>query len=297
MISLRTIVSDSPSARLRHAVHVPNLGEYGDPGVLVQLAVQAEESGWDGFFVWDHILHRRMEPEPVIDPWVTLAACAVRTERIRLGAMITPLARRRPWKVARETATLDVLSGGRVVFGAALGSPRDSEFEAFGEEADDRRRAERLDEALEILAGLWTGQWFAHSGEHFALDEMRFLPKPFQARIPIWIGGNWPNRRPFRRAARWDGVVPEKVGGQLPRPAELRELLAFIAEERVAKSVDPAPPFDAVIGGVTTAPDAEGAETTHSYADAGATWWMERFHPAQRSVEDARRRIAAGPAR
>jgi alkanesulfonate monooxygenase SsuD/methylene tetrahydromethanopterin reductase-like flavin-dependent oxidoreductase (luciferase family) len=297
MISLSAIMSDSPAANLRHGVHVPNLREYGDPEVLVRLAVEAEQAGWDGFFVWDHMLHRRTEPEAVVDPWVTLAACAVKTERIKLGTMITPLSRRRPWKVARETATLDLLSAGRVVLGAGLGSPRDAEFEAFGEEADERRRAQRLDEALAILAGLWTGEWFAHSGEHFALDEMRFIPKPAQARIPVWIGGNWPNRRPFRRAARWDGVVPEKVGGGQPTPAELREVLAYIAEERGLAALETGRQFDVVIGGVTAAADAEGLETAESYAEAGATWWMERFHPAERSPRQAQKRIAGGPAR
>jgi alkanesulfonate monooxygenase SsuD/methylene tetrahydromethanopterin reductase-like flavin-dependent oxidoreductase (luciferase family) len=162
--------------RLRHAVHVPNLRQYGDPAVLVGLAVDAEAAGWDGFFVWDHILHRRAEPEPVVDPWIVLAACAVRTQRIKLGTLLTPVARRRPWKLAREVATLDQLSGGRAVLGAGLGAPRHDEFEAFGEEADDRRRAARLDEGLEVLAGLLSGEPFSHRGEFHSLDEMRFLP-------------------------------------------------------------------------------------------------------------------------
>lgn len=290
-------MSGRTQSTLQHAVHVPNLGAYGDPNLLVALAVEAEQAGWDGLFLWDHVLHRRSEPERVVSPWVTLGACAVRTERIRLGALITPLSRRRPWNIARETVTLDVLSHGRVIFGAGLGSPRDSEFEAFGEEADDRRRAQRLDEGLEILSGLWSGEWFAHSGEHYALDEMRFLPTAVQDRIPIWIGGNWPNRRPFQRAARWDGIVPEKVGGQLPTPDDLREILAYVAEQRAAAGIEPERRFDAAIGGFTEAPDERGAEITGSYAEAGATWWMERFHPARGSVEDAHRRIAAGPAR
>jgi alkanesulfonate monooxygenase SsuD/methylene tetrahydromethanopterin reductase-like flavin-dependent oxidoreductase (luciferase family) len=292
-----TNASDRLPGSIRHAVHVPNLGQYGDPKALVSLAVDAEQAGWDGLFLWDHMLHRRTLAEPVVDPWVTLAACSERTERIRLGAMITPLSRRRPWKVARETATLDVLSNGRVIFGAGLGAPRDAEFEAFGEEADDRRRAQRLDEALEVLAGLWSGAPFAYRGAHFELAEMQFLPTPVQARIPIWIGGNWPNRRPFQRAARWDGVVPEKVGGQLPTPEEVREIREYIAEQRAAAAIEPARPFDVAIGGFTEAADSEGVEITRSYADAGATWWLERFHPARGSVADARRRILAGPAR
>jgi alkanesulfonate monooxygenase SsuD/methylene tetrahydromethanopterin reductase-like flavin-dependent oxidoreductase (luciferase family) len=281
--------------RMRHAVHVPNLRDYGDPAVLVSLAVEAEAADWDGFFVWDHILHRRAEPEPVVDPWVTLGACAVRTERIRLGTLITPVARRRPWKLARELATLDVLSGGRAILGVALGAPRHDEFEAFGEEGDDRRRAQRLDEGLDVLAGLLGGERFSHRGEFYALDEMQFLPAPPGRRVPIWVGGNWPNRPPFRRAARWDGVVPEKVGGQLPTPDELREVVAFVREQRVAAGNDAE--FDVVAAGFTDGPDDEGAAITRAYAEAGATWWLERFHPSRGSVEDARRRIAAGPAR
>jgi alkanesulfonate monooxygenase SsuD/methylene tetrahydromethanopterin reductase-like flavin-dependent oxidoreductase (luciferase family) len=277
-------------------VHLPNLRQYGDPAVLVGLAVDAEAAGWDGFFVWDHILHRRTEPEPVVDPWIVLAACAVRTQRIRLGTLLTPVARRRPWKLAREVATLDQLSGGRAVLGAGLGAPRHDEFEAFGEEGDDRRRAARLDEGLDVLAGLLSGEPFSHRGDSYALDEMRFLPAPPAARrVPIWIGGNWPNPRPFRRAARWDGVVPEKVGGQLVSPDDLRELVAFVGEERAASGRDGS--FDFVAAGFTDGPDDAGVATTAAYAEAGATWWLERFHPSRGSVEDARRRIVAGPAR
>lgn len=274
-------------------MHVPNLRQYGDPWVLVRLAEEAEQAGWDGFFVWDHILHRRAEPEPVIDPWVMLGACAARTERIMLGTLITPLARRRPWKLARELQTLALLAQNRVVLGAGLGSPRHDEFEAFGEVSDDRERAAVLDEGLEILAGLLSGEPVAHRGPAFTLEEMQFLPAPSGPRPPIWIGGNWPHRRPFRRAARWDGVVPEKVAGQLPTPAELREVIAFIEDQRPPG----AGPFDVVAAGLTPGADAEGAAITHAYAEAGATWWLERFHPSRGSIDDTRRRIAAGPAR
>ncbi len=275
-------------------MHVPNLREYGDPNVLVGLAREAEQAGWDGFFVWDHILHRRAEPEPVVDPWVTLGACAAQTDRITLGTLITPVSRRRPWKLARELATLNAIAQNRVVLGAGLGSPRHDEFEAFGEEADDRRRAARLDEGLEVLAGLLSGEPYEHHGAAYDLEEMQFLPAaPTGSRPRIWIGGNWPNPRPFRRAARWDGVVPEKVGGQLPSPEELRDVIAFIDAHR-----DPGlGPYDVVAAGFTSAPDAEGTVTTDAYAQAGATWWLERFHPQRGTVADAQRRIAMGPAR
>jgi len=264
--------------------------------VLVGLAVDAEAAGWDGFFVWDHILHRRLEPEAVVDPWVTLGACAARTERIWLGTVLTPVSRRRPWKLARELATLERLAPGRVILGAGLGAPRHDEFEAFGEEGDDRRRAARLDEGLDVLAGLLSGDAFAHQGEFYALDEMRFLPAPPAGRrVPIWIGGNWPNPRPFRRAARWDGVVPEKVGGELVSPDDLREVVAFVSRERAAAGREGG--FDVVAAGLTTGPDAAGRGLTRSYAEAGATWWLERFHPDRGSVDDTRRRIVAGPPR
>jgi alkanesulfonate monooxygenase SsuD/methylene tetrahydromethanopterin reductase-like flavin-dependent oxidoreductase (luciferase family) len=279
---------------LRHAVHVPNLQQYGDPAVLVELACEAEVAGWDGFFVWDHILHRRAAPEAVVDPWVTLGACAARTERIVLGTLITPVARRRPWKLARELMTLDLLAQNRVVLGAGLGSPRHDEFEAFGEEGADRGRAALLDEGLQVLAGLLSGEPFTHRGDAYTLDEMQFLPAPPSGRRPpIWIGGNWPNPRPFRRAARWDGVVPEKVGGQLPTPEELREVIAFIDEHREQRTSR----FDVVAAGLTPGPDAEGAAITNAYAQAGATWWLERFHPSRGSIADTQRRIAFGPAR
>ncbi len=283
---------------LRHAVHVPNLQQYGDPRVLVELACEAEQAGWDGFFVWDHMLHRRTTPEPVVDPWVTLGACAARTERITLGTLITPVSRRRPWKLARELQTLGELAQNRVVLGAGLGSPRHDEFEAFGEEAGDRRRAARLDEGLEVLAGLLSGERFAHRGDAYTLEEMQFLPAPASGhRPPIWIGGNWPNPRPFQRAARWDGVVPEKVGGQLPTPQELRDVIAFIDAHRDAHRDGPSDRFDVVAAGLTPGPGAEGAAITNAYAEAGATWWLERFHPTRGSVADAQRRIAIGPAR
>jgi len=194
-------------ARMRFAVGVPTVREYGDPPLLLELATSAERAGWDGVFLWDHLVYR--PGDPVADPWTTLAAIAAATSTIRLGVCMTILARRRPWKVARETATLDVLSGGRLVFGVSLGSLGQEEFEAFGEDPDPRVRAERLDEGLEIVSGLWSGEPFSFRGRHYRVDQTVFRPTPVQApRIPVWVAGQWPNRRPFRRAARWDGVFP-----------------------------------------------------------------------------------------
>jgi alkanesulfonate monooxygenase SsuD/methylene tetrahydromethanopterin reductase-like flavin-dependent oxidoreductase (luciferase family) len=219
-----------------------------------------------------------------------MAAIAAATETLRLGTMITPLPRRRPWKLARETATLDVLSGGRLDLGVGLGYPPDLEFGMFGEETDDRVRAAMLDEGLAVLDGLWSGEEFSFSGEHYRVDGARFLPRPAQSpRVPIWIAGWWPNRRPFRRAARWDGVIPEKVGGDTLTPEEVAEIRAYVAEQR-----DGDTNFDIAINGYSGAVDSTA--TLADYEAAGVTHWLERIEPNRLfSVEGARGLIEAGP--
>ena len=168
---------------MRFGITVPNIDGFADPAFLVQLARDAEAAGWDGFFLWDHMIYRRPW-RPIIDPWVALGAVASATSSIRLGTAVTPLPRRRPWKVAREVATLDHLSGGRAILGVGLGAPND-EFDRFGEDSDARVRAEKLDESLTIIDGLWTGEPFSFEGKHFNVGEIRFLPKPVQPRVPI----------------------------------------------------------------------------------------------------------------
>jgi alkanesulfonate monooxygenase SsuD/methylene tetrahydromethanopterin reductase-like flavin-dependent oxidoreductase (luciferase family) len=284
---------------MRFALNLPNFGEYADPAIFVRLAREAEASGWDGLFVWDHILVDPEFGEPIADPWILLAAAATVTDRIRLGPMVTPLPRRRPWVVARQAATLDHLSGGRLTLGVGLGFPPDAEFEAFGEDGDARVRAARLDEGLAILAGLWTGEPFEHDGTVHHLARMRFLPAPVQQpRIPIWVAGYWPARAPFRRAARWDGAFPashvtEETG--LPMPLdELEAILGFIREERGAVGLDG---FDVMIAGGTPAdPDGAG-RILEPYAAAGVTWWSEGLNGWRGSLEEMRDRLAAGPPR
>jgi alkanesulfonate monooxygenase SsuD/methylene tetrahydromethanopterin reductase-like flavin-dependent oxidoreductase (luciferase family) len=275
---------------LRRALFLPNFGPFGDPEVLVELATETERSGWDGFFLWDHIAWEGDSNGPIVDPWVSLAAIAAATSKIRLGTMITPLARRRPWKLARETTTLDRLSGGRLNLGVGLGYPPDLEFGTFGEETDDRVRAEMLDEGLAVLDGLWSGEEFSFSGEHYAVDGARFQPTPVQSpRVPVWCGGWWPNRRPFRRAARWDGVIPEKVGGATLSPAEVEEIGAYVREHRPGGE-----PFDIVINGYSGRVRSD--QTLDDYEAAGVTWWLERIEPFRLfSVEEARELILAGP--
>jgi alkanesulfonate monooxygenase SsuD/methylene tetrahydromethanopterin reductase-like flavin-dependent oxidoreductase (luciferase family) len=283
---------------VRYGVHVPNMWEYGDPRVIAELAEIAEDCGWDGLFVWDHVLFDLESPPHVCDPWIALAAAASRTRRIRLGAMLTPVARRRPWKLAREVASLDVLSEGRVVFGAGLGVPADAEFEAYGEDGDPLVRRGKLDEGLELLRLLWSGRPVSYSGQHYNVAEVTFLPAPVQERLPVWVGGNWPAKRPFRRAARMDGVIPERGGGDLVTPADLREVLAFIAEEKERQGIDPEGPFDVATAGYTVPGDESSwRSVVEPYVDAGATWWIERFHAGRGPVDLTRERLRQGPPR
>ncbi len=196
---------------MKYGLDVSIAGSYANPRVLADLAAEAEEAGWDGFFVWDALFFGNQLDIPMADPWVALAAIAVKTRRLRLGAMVTPLARHRPWQVARAAVSLDHLSAGRLIVGVGLGYQA-LDFEAFGEEADPMIRAEKLDEGLQIMNGLWTGEPFSFQGKHYQVNHVQFLPKPTQTpRIPIWVAGYWPNKRPFRRAARWDGVYPGRV--------------------------------------------------------------------------------------
>ena len=253
------------SGPVRFGISVPNIGEVD---TLIELGVAADAAGWDGFFLWDHLRFSKDSPVAVVDPWVVLGALAARTERVRLGTLVTPVARRRPWKLARETVTLDHLSGGRVVFGVGLGYPPDADFELVGEDPDDRVRAAKLDEGLEVLTRLWSGESFDFEGEHLHVRETEFHPTPLQRpRIPIWVAGMWPNRAPFRRAARFDGVVPIGLDEHgLPASlssGELAEVVAYVREHRTTEE-----PFEVVHGG---APDPSAIAASEA---AGATWYL-----------------------
>lgn len=279
------------STNIRFGINVPNFGNsYYDPRALSDLAREAEEAGWDGFFLWDHISSDIKWKIPFVDPWVSLAAIAMMTERIKIGTLVTPLARRRPWKLARETVSIDHISKGRLILGVGLGMPRD--FEAFGEDADNRTRAEKTDEALEILTGLWTGEEVRYSGKHYRLDKMVFLPKPVQApRIPIWVAGMWPNKKPFRRAAHWDGVVPLSV--DYPKdltPNDLRKIAAYLSSYRSDMRS-----YDVCVWGTTPSDPEEGARMVQPYIEAGATWWSESISDMRGSSKEMLERIRQGP--
>jgi alkanesulfonate monooxygenase SsuD/methylene tetrahydromethanopterin reductase-like flavin-dependent oxidoreductase (luciferase family) len=240
---------------MHRGIFVAPFDELSDPRLVADLAREAEKAGWDGFFIWDHI--RYSAPvEAVSDPWVVLAAIATATDRVRLGPLVTPLARRRIHKLARETVTLDRLSGGRLVFGAGLGSDNSGEFSKFGEVADGRERAALLDDGLHRLAAYWAGE---------------FEPRPVQQpRIPVWLAARWPNRRPVRRALEWDGLFPI----DLPDPDALAELTS---EVRAARSGDDRP-FEIVVtnsAGTDPAP----------WEAAGATWCLTGFGPQPELAE------------
>jgi len=266
----------------------------GGPREVAELAHEVEESGWDGAFYWDGIAIGEMD---TYDPWVVMAAMAMRTERVRIGAMLTPPARRRPWKLARETMTLDHLSGGRLVLPVGLGATDDGGFSKVGEPTDRKVRAQRLDETLEILTGLWSGEPFSYEGEHYRLEEMTFWPPTVQRpRVPIWVVGAWPSERSMNRALRYDGVLAATVGGGPGSPGVTPETIREIKD--YAQKNGAADDFDIVWEGQTPGEDpASAASIVRPYAEAGATWWIESPWTPPNAPEDLRRRIRQGPPR
>ena len=242
---------------------------YGDARTAADFAQAAEAAGWDGFFVW--------EPVWGWDAWVMLTAAAMRTERIRLGTMITPLSRMRPWELASKTVTLDHLSNGRVILAVGLGAI-DTGFAEFGEVTDRRTRAELLDEGLDILNGLWQGQPFNYDGKHYHIKETKFYPLPppvQQPRIPIWVVGAWPKQKSMRRVLRYDGLLPNVMSddGQHREmtPDDVCAMREYAVANRSAMT-----PFDIVVEGRTSGDEIDrAAATTREWANAGATWWIE----------------------
>jgi hypothetical protein len=266
----------------------------GDATIAAEAAYEAEQAGWDGFFVW--------EPVWGNDAWICLAAAAIRTERIRLGTMLTPVSRMRPWKLASETTTLDHLSNGRLILSVGLGAA-DTGFEEFGEITDRRTRAELLDEGLEILTSLWNAQPFKFEGKHYQVHLERVdegplgAPVPLQKpRIPIWVVGAWPKPKSMQRALRYDGILPNMIGenGKVrfspPTLDELGEMKAFIDKNRISST-----PFDIVVEGQTPGDDPEkAAAQVNPFSEVGVTWWIEALWSIQ-EIEKVFARIRQGP--
>ena len=273
---------------MRYGIVMSNLDDYADPRLAFSLARAAEEAGWEGFFVWDHLGF--VWGSPSSDPWVVLSAAAFSTTRLKLGTAITPLARRRPHVVANSLVSLDLLSGGRVVFGAGLGGVAE-EFTAFGEPGDAKERARMLDEGLTVLDGLWSGEPLTHHGQHYHVENVSLAPLPLQrSRIPIWIGGQ--SAPALRRAARWDGWLapatrPDGTPIMDKDPGRIAEMVAEIQRHRTANT-----PFDVAVDGYSEPGD---AALPRAYEAAGATWWLESIHGMRGPLGEMMTRVEAGP--
>ena len=282
---------------MKFGISISNLGIYSDFDGLIALAQDAEEAGWDGIFPWDHILHELRADSRAIDPWIALAAIAANTKRIMLGPMVTPLARRRPWKVARESVSLDHLSKGRLILGVGLGSVVKQDFKRFGEEIDNKIRGEKLDESLEILQGLWKGEPFSFSGKHYKIEEGTvFLPKPYgdKDRIPIWVGGGrWSWRmKPFRRAARFEGTFPEFTDRNGEKVAKYFENVAGYIEQYRGNLEG----FDLITLGKAPRSKRKLREYFEPILKSGKnTWWVERVYSWKGDLKQIRRKVREGP--
>jgi alkanesulfonate monooxygenase SsuD/methylene tetrahydromethanopterin reductase-like flavin-dependent oxidoreductase (luciferase family) len=281
---------------MRYGLVLPNFGHYSDVRLLADLAHEAEEAGWDGFFLTDTIQMIGYEESPICDPWIALAAVAVRTERIKIGLRVAAPTRRRPWQMAGEALTLDHLSNGRFILGVGAGDEHDRGFAAFGEEMDMKKRARMLEEGLEIIQRLWSGEPFSYSGEHYQVHEIALHPTPVQTpRIPIWLGWVWPRLKPMERAARWDGATPFAMHDDgtyaAMTPSDIRQLKQFIAERRPDDE-----PFDIVIDGpiFEAVHDEQARATLRANAEAGATWSVQFVFP-EVAVDDLRAAIRQGP--
>jgi alkanesulfonate monooxygenase SsuD/methylene tetrahydromethanopterin reductase-like flavin-dependent oxidoreductase (luciferase family) len=271
---------------VRSALTLPPFAEWSDPRTIMTMAAEADAAGWDAFFLWDHV---SWNPDwggtpPIADPWLCLAAAATVTSRVLLGTIVTPLARRRPHKVAREVVTLDQLSGGRAVLGVGLGD--DFDYTTFGEPLE--HRGARLDEALTVLTGLLSGEPVDFDGSYYSVHSPPALPRPVRGTVPIWVGGHWPNPAPFARAARYDGVVPRKEGGDGFLTVD--DLVGIRAA--VGRDDDD---FAYVVSGSTRSPD--DTDVLGEWHTAGANWWLESLHPWSGQAESMRNRVRAGPPR
>ncbi|MFX1541131.1 MAG: LLM class flavin-dependent oxidoreductase [Promethearchaeota archaeon] len=282
---------------MKFGISIRNMDKFADFDNLIALALDAEDAGWDGIFLWDHLLHKSKIQRDIIDPWIALSAIAANTKKILLGPLITPITRRRPWKVAKEAVSLDHLSKGRLILGVGLGWPPYNDFERFGDEGDARIRGEMLDEGLDIMEGLWSGKPFGYDGVHYQIrEDTVFLPKPYggKSRIPIWVGGGaWSGRKkPFRRAARFDGCTPSysikdgewgarhfaAIAGYIQQFRQDLDGFEFVTWGQAPRKKDKVVPFfnPMVQGGIIT-------------------WWIEKVYSWPGDIEAIRRKLRKGP--
>jgi len=266
---------------MRHGLCVANIGTYADPRRVVELAEGAETAGWEALLYWDHLAF--VWGQPAADPWVTLAAVAAHTSRLAVGTNVTPVPRRRIQVLAHQVATLDALSRGRVIFGAAIGGIPE-EFTAFGENGDAKERAELLDEGLDLLRRLWAGEHVVHHGRHYTIEGVELKPRPVRERLPIWIGGN--SRPALRRAARFDGWSADTTNqeGMTKSPDEVARSVETLHDLRGGLDG-----FDVAVMG-----HADQADPA-AYARAGATWWLENVHDLRGGFDEMLALVHRGP--
>jgi alkanesulfonate monooxygenase SsuD/methylene tetrahydromethanopterin reductase-like flavin-dependent oxidoreductase (luciferase family) len=267
---------------VRFGLSFPNFGLYAEPGVVVDLAIAADESGWDGFFVWDHIVVS--DGMPVADPWVLLGAIGQATSKVVIGPMVVAMPRHRPWEVARRAVTLDRLTGGRFILGVGSGYWPEVEFGTFGDPTDARVRADMLDEGLTIIEAVWSGEPFDFEGEHYNIAENSYAPRPL-GKIPIWVAGTLPNVRPLRRAARYDGVYPIRSDEEPMETSDVAMVAGYVKVHRQGEE-----PFEVVIG------ETESADVD-AYAEAGATWLLGGPDPAGEALDETLGWLREGPPR
>jgi alkanesulfonate monooxygenase SsuD/methylene tetrahydromethanopterin reductase-like flavin-dependent oxidoreductase (luciferase family) len=276
---------------VKRGIFLAPFAELASPRRVAELAATAERAGWDGFFLWDHML--ASPGMAVAEAWTTLAAMAMTTTSIRLGPMVTPLARRRPWVLARQIATLDQLCAGRLIVGIGLGDDGWREFSAFGDEISPPARGEMLDESLAIVQQLLSGGAAVHHGSHYEVDTGPVLPRPVQDPVPFWAGARWPNHKPLARAARLDGCFPIFADtGQRPAPPSVAELTAV----RTKLTALGAPrSLDLVVRcSVQLIDPGDRAATVAAMSAAGVTWLLEGFEIDQDAAE-VESIVAAGP--
>jgi alkanesulfonate monooxygenase SsuD/methylene tetrahydromethanopterin reductase-like flavin-dependent oxidoreductase (luciferase family) len=275
---------------VRFGVFLPPFEEFADPRKVMALATAAEEAGWDGFFLWDHMLAR--PGMAVADAWVTMAAVATVTTRIRLGALVTPLPRRRPWVLARQMATLDQLSAGRLIAGIGLGDDGWKEFSSFGDQAEPVARGEMLDESLELLQRFLGGDAVRFQGRHYSVDTSPLLPMPHQDPLPIWGAVRWPNRKPLVRIARLQGCFPIFPGSGAPPPPDPADIVAI---RSALEDLGCSPAMDIAIRCALFLEDPSGVpETVAVLERAGVTWILEAIAPGD-EPETVERVVRRGP--
>ncbi|TFG09465.1 LLM class flavin-dependent oxidoreductase [Candidatus Heimdallarchaeota archaeon] len=268
---------------IKYGLGLIQFNEFSNPDIVVDFAVEAEKAGWDGIFLIDHIMFSREQISSITDTWILLAAIAARTEKIKIGTCVTALPRYHPWQFAKMTATLDVLSKGRLILGLGLGGPH-VDYEAFGQKYDLKILAEKMDECLEIVQGLWRGEIYSFTGKHYQIDRACLLPKPVQKpRIPLILGGTWPNKKPFIRAAKFDGILPiHKNFPQDLSPLELKETIDIVKENRTLDE-----PFEVITFGSGFFAQGHHKDIVQSYANAGITWWLEHVNTLMQPSVDA----------